>query len=73
MSKSTPSVRSVYLSEVGEEYFVELRPRAPAAVPSNYSALFSVIAETLGDTSGCLRRSCHVLKTCNLIVSSLTY
>ncbi|CAE7947537.1 TNXB [Symbiodinium sp. KB8] len=31
--------------EVGEEYFVELRPRAPAAVPSNYSALFSVIAE----------------------------
>jgi len=31
--------------EAGEEYFVELRPRAPAAMPSNYSALFSVIAE----------------------------
>ncbi|CAK9041041.1 unnamed protein product [Durusdinium trenchii] len=29
--------------EAGDEYFVELRARAPAAFPSNYSSFFSVV------------------------------
>lgn len=29
--------------QVGDDYFVELRPRAPAAMPSNYTSFFAVI------------------------------
>lgn len=36
------------MGQAGDDYFVEIRARAPAAMPSNYSSFFSVIDVSLG-------------------------
>lgn len=47
------------LWKAGDDYFVELRARAPAAMPSNYSSFFSVLDVSLGGKRTALSDRCQ--------------